>query len=444
MKIDQMAFNQIATTLAAHYDSLFYIEIETGHYIEFVPMQMLSELKIPDKGDDFFALAAKNANKYVHPKDLELVMRFHDKEKILEKLSETDSYSVGCRLVINGKTVHIRHMVMMCEDKKHMIFCMENIDDEVREKEEQRKTLQSVERMVRLDELTGCKNKHAFVENVQSIDRRIQAADTELSFGVVMCDINDLKYLNDTRGHNFGDEIVRRACRMICEVFQKSQVYRIGGDEFVVILTGEEYIIREELLENLRRECIANSRSRSGPVIACGMSVYNPATDAKFSSVFKRADESMYENKKWLKPEKKEMTPDVAKQIEIPVPADRRRKLDALFEAFLTMAGEGYVYLNDLKYDYSRWAISMVDDFGFQSEYCYHAGKIWLDYIHPDDLVEYNRSVHAVIFGKGEVGSYSHRVRKKDGTYVVLQPRYFILNDENDKPEYFGGILVPQ
>ena len=86
----------------------------------------------------------------------------------------------------------------------------------------------------------------------------------------------------------------------------------------------------------------------------------------------------------------------------------------------------------------------LVDDFGFQSEYCYHAGKIWLDYIHPDDLVEYSRSVHSVIFGKGEVSSYSHRVRKKDGTYVVLQPRYFILNDENDKPEYFGGILVPQ
>ena len=444
MKIDEMASEQIATTLAKHYDSLFYIEIETGHYVEFVTTQMLEELKIPEEGDDFFALSSKNADKYVYPKDLERVMRIHDKAQVLKHLEKTGSYSVSCRLVMDGKIVHIRHMCMMCEDKKHIIFCMENIDDEVREHEEQKKALQSVERMVRLDELTGIKNKHAFAECAQEIDKRIQAADSELSFGVVMCDINDLKYLNDTRGHNFGDEMVRRACRMICEIFQKSQVYRIGGDEFVVILTGEEYIIREELLENLRRECFANGRSRSGPVIACGMSVYDPATDAKFSAVFKRADAEMYKNKKWLKPERVEMSPDKAKEIEIPVPADRKRRLDALFEAFLTMAGEGYVYLNDLKYDYSRWAIALVDDFGFQSEYCYHAGKIWQDYIHPDDLQPYREGIHSAIFKKGEVHSYAHRVRKKDGTYVVLQPRYFILNDDEGKPEYFGGILVPQ
>ena len=444
MKIDEMASEQIATTLAKHYDSLFYIEIETGHYVEFVTTQMLEELKIPEEGDDFFALASKNADKYVYPKDLERVMRIHDKAQVLKHLEKTGSYSVSCRLVMDGKIVHIRHMCMMCEDKKHIIFCMENIDDEVREHEEQKKALQSVERMVRLDELTGIKNKHAFAECAQEIDKRIQAADSELSFGVVMCDINDLKYLNDTRGHNFGDEMVRRACRMICEIFQKSQVYRIGGDEFVVILTGEEYIIREELLENLRRECFANGRSRSGPVIACGMSVYDPATDAKFSAVFKRADAEMYKNKKWLKPERVVMSPDKAKEIEIPVPADRKRRLDALFEAFLTMAGEGYVYLNDLKYDYSRWAIALVDDFGFQSEYCYHAGKIWQDYIHPDDLQPYREGIHSAIFKKGEVHSYAHRVRKKDGTYVMLQPRYFILNDDEGKPEYFGGILVPQ
>ena len=94
MKIDEMASEQIATTLAKHYDSLFYIEIETGHYVEFVTTQMLEELKIPEEGDDFFALASKNADKYVYPKDLERVMRIHDKAQVLEQLEKTGSYSM--------------------------------------------------------------------------------------------------------------------------------------------------------------------------------------------------------------------------------------------------------------------------------------------------------------------------------------------------------------
>ncbi|MBP3297514.1 MAG: GGDEF domain-containing protein [Lachnospiraceae bacterium] len=349
MKIDEMASKQIATTLAKHYDSVFYVENETGRYVEFVTTQMLKDLEIPEEGEDFFALASKNAHKYVHPKDLERVARIHDRKQVLENLEKTGSYSVGCRLLIDGKIVHIRHMCIMCEDKKHMVFCMENIDDEIREREAQKNALQSVERMVRLDELTGIRNKHAFAECAQEIDKRIQAADSELNFGVVMCDINDLKYLNDTRGHNYGDEVVRRACRM---------------------------------------------------------SVYDPATDARFSSVFKRADAEMYRNKKWLKPERMEMTPDVAKNLEVPVPADRKRKLDILFEAFLTVAGEEYVFLNDLKYDYSRWSIATVDDFHFTSEYNYHAGRIWQEFIHPDDLEQYRKNVDAIIFGKGEAIEY--------------------------------------
>ena len=55
MKINQDEFNQIATTLAAHYESVFYVEIETGRYTEVVPTQMLTEILIPAEGEDFFA-----------------------------------------------------------------------------------------------------------------------------------------------------------------------------------------------------------------------------------------------------------------------------------------------------------------------------------------------------------------------------------------------------
>ena len=440
--IDQTAFNQIAETLAAHYDSVFYVDAESGQYTELVPTQILAELRIPEEGQDFFSMAKANADKYVHPDDLDLVFLIHDKKTIVDTVTKAGSYSVSCRLLIDGNIKHIRHVDMLCEDRKHILFCMENIDDEVREKEAQQEKLRSAECKVRVDELTGIKNNNAFLELSKSLDNSIRTVDTDLRFGIIICDVNDLKHYNDTRGHIFGNEFLRRACRMICENFPHSQIYRVGGDEFAVYLDGEDYEIREELLENLRRESYANGRSRSGPVIATGMSIYEPASDAKFSDVVNRADLDMYKNKKLLKAGAPAGRVDTARKVEIPIPDGRKRKLDAMFGALLTIAGGGYVFLNDLRYDYSRWSSELADDYGFESEYMYHVGQIWQEYVHPDDLTKYNEIVDSIISGTGDPKDLKYRARRPDGSYVVLQPRAFVLCDDDGHPEYYGGIII--
>ena len=272
---------------------------------------------------------------------------------------------------------------------------------------------------------------------------RIQSVDRELCFGIIMCDVNDLKRFNDTRGHSFGDEMLRRSCRMICEIFKNSQVYRNGGDEFVVVLTGEDYEIREELLENLRSESLANLRSRSGPVIASGMAEYDPDSDVKFSDVFSRADSQMYENKRFLKSGRSEGFSGNAREVEIPYPDDRKRKLNVLYGALFTMAGDGYIYLNDLKYDYSRLSVALADDFNLPSEYMYHPGALWEKHVHPEDLSRYKEVIDSIMFGKGEVRFLRYRIQKPDGTYMEVQPRSFILHDNEGNPEYYGGIIVP-
>ena len=63
MKIDQFAFNQIASSLAGHFDSMFYVEIESGNYVEFIPTRLFEEFNIPKEGEDFFALSQNNAHK---------------------------------------------------------------------------------------------------------------------------------------------------------------------------------------------------------------------------------------------------------------------------------------------------------------------------------------------------------------------------------------------
>ena len=174
------------------------------------------------------------------------------------------------------------------------------------------------------------------------------------------------------------------------------------------------------------------------------MAVYDPKTDAKFSDVFKRADLQMYENKNSLKDGSPRYNLRSAHEMDIPIPDDRKRALDSLFGALFTMAGGGYVYLNDLRYDYSRWALALVDDFGLSSEYMYHAGRIWEAYVHPEDIDHYKGVIDAVIAGESDMDFLRYRARTPDGTYITIQPRAFVMNDKDGNPEYFGGILVPQ
>lgn len=203
-----------------------------------------------------------------------MVIKLHDKEAMLQRLDHNHFYSVVYRLIINGEIIRVRHFEIMCEDNKHILCCLENIEDEVKEREEREKNLRSAQRLARLDVLTGIRNKNAFAEYIEDIKKKIGPGPEHFSFGIVMCDVNDLKLMNDTRGHSFGDEALMRASRMICEIYDHSSVFRIGGDEFVVILDGRDYDDRDDLLEKLRAESLANKRSRSGPEVACGMAVF--------------------------------------------------------------------------------------------------------------------------------------------------------------------------
>ena len=251
MSIEQTALSQIATSLAKHFDSLYYIDIETGHYTEFMSSQIFTELEIPKQGEDFFELVKRNINKSVHPEDVEFALLSNDKAVVLENLSRNNTYSVIYRNITNGDIVHIRHIYIMCEDRAHLMFCLENIEDDYREKEEHDRNLQSAQLMARRDELTGIKNKNAFIEQSEIMDKKIASGEKDDLFGIVMCDINDLKLLNDTRGHSFGDEAIQRASRMICDIYKHSPVFRVGGDEFVVIMTGYDLQHRDELIEKL-------------------------------------------------------------------------------------------------------------------------------------------------------------------------------------------------
>ena len=154
------------------------------------------------------------------------------------------------------------------------------------------------------DSLTGVKNKTSYVEKIAELDKKITAGEAE--FCIVMVDVNYLKRVNDTYGHEIGNTYLKNACRLTCAVFSAENVYRVGGDEFVVILEGDKvslskYFVaqfKSEMEHKLSNESLALWEKVSAAV---GVAIYDPDKDKNADEVFKRADKEMYENKLAMK-----------------------------------------------------------------------------------------------------------------------------------------------
>ena len=101
-------------------------------------------------------------------------------------------------------------------------------------------------------------------------------------------------------GHEIGDRYIKEACRLICERFQHSPVYRIGGDEFVAVLEGSDYENRRALLAAFEQMMDANL-AQGNIAVASGCAVFDPSVDRGAHTVLERADSKMYQRKKRMK-----------------------------------------------------------------------------------------------------------------------------------------------
>ena len=159
----------------------------------------------------------------------------------------------------------------------------------------------AMDELAHKDSLTGIKNKAAYNREIVWLNDRIESGDAE-DFCIVMIDVNYLKRVNDTYGHERGNEYLINACRLACSVFGEEHVYRIGGDEFVVVVHGEKVSLCRYFVKQFRAEMTrkgANDLLEPWEKIsaAVGIAFYDPKIDTNVDDVFKRADKEMYENK---------------------------------------------------------------------------------------------------------------------------------------------------
>ena len=210
-----------------------------------------------------------------------------------EKKDEVGEVSRSFRLAIDKIRARAE------DTKAYMAAQNERIEKDAQTLRKQEDDLVSMKNLAYVDSLTRVKNKHAFDDTADYIDEQIRSGTAE--FAVIMCDLNYLKLINDTHGHQEGDRALKKATKILCTAFPMSTVFRIGGDEFVIIPSVLEYARIAEHLDTLNM-LLEQQRKSSDDItrrvsISYGSARFDRDEDHSFQEVFERADKQMYERK---------------------------------------------------------------------------------------------------------------------------------------------------
>jgi diguanylate cyclase (GGDEF)-like protein len=188
-------------------------------------------------------------------------------------------------------------MVQMEEDIDGYI---NNLEQTTKDLISARNHAEQMDQAANVDPLTKVRNKRSYDIESERLN------ESTSPYGIVMIDLNGLKSINDNYGHEKGDVSIKTLCQIVCRVFKHSPVYRVGGDEFVVILENDDFEERDTLIQSIKDIFTQNAGDTSlqpweRVTAAVGCAVCDHETDENVERVLQRADTAMYENKKTMK-----------------------------------------------------------------------------------------------------------------------------------------------
>ena len=154
------------------------------------------------------------------------------------------------------------------------------------------------------DALTGIRNRTAFESEAQKIDWKIAAGYRD--FGIAVIDMNFLKRINDTFGHDKGNIAIKKLCYIVCHQFEHSPVFKIGGDEFAVILEDSDFQNSKHLTEQFNNQILLLAQDETledweKVSASLGFALFDEMLDETLNDVFERAKKAMFARKKMMR-----------------------------------------------------------------------------------------------------------------------------------------------
>ena len=300
---------------------IYAVDPETDEYTEFNANEDFNKLGISKKGKNFFEKTKENALRVICDEDHDNFSLLFTKKNILGAIEIDGIFIMEYRLMLDNKPTYVRLKAAEIEEdgKPLLIIGVENVDLYVRREKQQAHELSVAKEIAAKDALTGVQNSHAFSLAKEQLNEQIKNKEN-VEFAFVVCDINGLKSVNDTLGHHAGDRLIQNACKIICDTFKHSRVFRVGGDEFVVICRGQDYKNIDYLCDRMND----SNRNSDDVEVAFGVAFYSDGESVE--SVFDTADHLMYNHKVALKAHKivhsgKEV---ISRAIKYQFPADAK------------------------------------------------------------------------------------------------------------------------
>ena len=139
------------------------------------------------------------------------------------------------------------------------------------------------------DLLTGVLNRNAMNNRISDNDSGAEVIS--MPFGVFFVDVNGLKTVNDTKGHIAGDELLKEVSHILCDIFPDQEIYRVGGDEFLVMTIG----VSKEQFDAFEEELKSKAERPGHANYAYGSCFCGDSKDIR--KAMQIADGKMYENK---------------------------------------------------------------------------------------------------------------------------------------------------
>lgn len=294
----------------------------------------------------------------------------------------------------------------------------------------------------RIDELMGIPNRKAGKQKLARL--MAETRDEQRVLVVALCDINDLKAINDCYGYSEGDHLLRYVADTVGQrLDSRDIIFRLSGDEFVVALFDEDLGNAEKRIKGFL-ELLKESREGSGIFYSVSFSyglveIY-PGEEYTVSDVIAKADMQMYLQKRNYHILRAKQNLDelgsYTKAVE-----DFQYDKNHLYDA-LVSSTDDYIFVGNMKTGVFRYPPAMVEEFGLPGMILENAAAFWGRIIYPQDEMAFLESNQEIADGRAEYHNIEYRAKNAKGEWIWLRCRGKMIRDENGAPNLFAGFIT--
>lgn len=290
------------------------------------------------------------------------------------------------------------------------------------------------------DDLTKVLNRRAGRECLDNLLEKARAGRKMLV--VSLCDVNDLKQINDRYGHREGDNMLRYvASAMSRELKEHDILFRLSGDEFAMAFYDENQKNAEKRMQSILAYLDEKKKYRKEVYEASfsyGLVEIYPEEFYTVEDLLEKADSRMYIQKRnyHILRAKQRLEQQNSSGVRKFV-YDKEHLYDALMDST-----DDYIFVGNMKTGVFRYPPAMVEEFGLPGEVVENAAAFWGGKIHPHDERSFLESNQEIADGRTESHDIEYRARNARGEWIWLRCRGRMIRDEKGRPNLFAGMIT--